>query len=81
MRTDGRSVSGRLPATAAAGGSGSPGPDGVKLVARIPGGEETVTGYPDQDAADAAARTAYARYQADVETALSGHHRPVQEAS
>lgn len=59
----------------------SPGPDGVELVTRIPGGEETVTGYPDQEAADAAARTAYSQYKADVETALTGAHSAAQEAS
>jgi len=59
----------------------SPGPDGVELITRIPGCEETVTRHPDQGAADAAALLAYSQYRTDVETALSGQHRPVQEAS
>jgi hypothetical protein len=59
----------------------SPGQAGVELAARIPGCEEIVTRHPDQEAADAASRTAYSQYRADVETALSGGHRTVQEAS
>jgi hypothetical protein len=61
----------------------SPGPDGVELVARIPGymPDEVVTSHPDQEAADAAAKATYTTYRTDVESALTGAHSAAQEAS
>jgi hypothetical protein len=59
----------------------APGPDGVELVARVPGYDEVITPYATEAAADAAAVAAYAGYQADVESAARGIRDAVQEAS